>query len=153
MRPTCGPDRRVPLPYRDHVDDRTTPSCRQPLALHSPQRLVPEVSTVLLVARPEPVPLATDEDGVVRAAESRVTLDALVHAFDAGATAEEIAQQYPSVSLDDVYAVVTYYLRQRSQVEDYLKTRDAESEQTRRDNESRHDPAGIRERLLARRHA
>lgn len=107
---------------------------------------------MLLDARPEPVPLATDEDGVVRVADSRVTLDALVHAFDAGATAEEIAQQYPSVSLDDVYAIVTYYLRQRAEVEDYLETRRAESEQTRRDNESRHDPAGIRERLLARRH-
>ena len=86
-------------------------------------------------------------------AGARVSLDSIAHAFNAGATAEEITQQYLSVSLDDMYAVLTFYLRQRSQVEDYLQRRRAESEQTRRDNEWRHDPAGVRERLLARRGA
>ena len=59
----------------------------------------------------ERVPIHTDADGVVRVAGTRVTLDTIVAAFDAGATAEEIAQQYPSVGLADVYSVITYYLR------------------------------------------
>jgi hypothetical protein len=42
----------------------------------------------------ERVPIHTDADGVVRIAGTRVTLDTIVAAFDAGATAEEIAQQY-----------------------------------------------------------
>ena len=41
----------------------------------------------------ERVPIHTDADGVVRVAGTRVTLDTIVAAFDAGATAEEIAQQ------------------------------------------------------------
>ena len=40
----------------------------------------------------EPVPIHTDADGIVRVAGTRVTLDTIVAAFDAGATAEEIAQ-------------------------------------------------------------
>jgi uncharacterized protein (DUF433 family) len=42
----------------------------------------------------------------------------MVAAFDAGGTAEEIAQQYPSVTLADIYwvIVIAYYLRHQSQV-------------------------------------
>lgn len=42
----------------------------------------------------ERVPIHTDADGVVRVAGTRVTLDTIVGAFDTGATAEDIAQQY-----------------------------------------------------------
>jgi uncharacterized protein (DUF433 family) len=55
----------------------------------------------------ERVPIHTDADGVVRVAGTRVTLDTIVAAFDAGASAEEIAQQYSSVPLPDVYSVIT----------------------------------------------
>jgi Protein of unknown function (DUF433) len=47
----------------------------------------------------EPVPVATDVDGVVRVGGTRVTLDTIVAAFHDGATPEEIAQQYPSFIL------------------------------------------------------
>jgi uncharacterized protein DUF433 len=47
----------------------------------------------------------------------------MVAAFDAGATAEEIAQQYPSVALADVYSVITYYLRHQFDVYAYLQKR------------------------------
>lgn len=100
---------------------------------------------------PEPVPLLTDAQGVVRVGSSRVTLTSVVSAFRAGATAEQIAQQYPSVQLADVYAVVTYYLRHHVEVDAYLRTHEAEEDAVRTVNESRFDPTGIRERLLARR--
>ena len=45
----------------------------------------------------EPIPLTVDSDGVIRVAGTRVTLDSVVLAFLDGATAEEIAQQYPSI--------------------------------------------------------
>lgn len=100
---------------------------------------------------PEPVPLMTDRDGVVRVGSTRVTLDTVVAAFSTGATAEEIAQQYPSVDLVDIYAVVTYYLRHRNEVDRYLRDRELLAAEVRADNEARFDPVGIRERLLARR--
>jgi len=61
-----------------------------------------------------PVPLTTDEDGIVRVAGTRVSLDTVVYAFNQGASAEEILQQYPSLALRDIYATITYYLQHRS---------------------------------------
>jgi hypothetical protein len=86
-------------------------------------------------------------------AGTRVTLDTVVQAFDQGATPEEIAQQYPSLSLADIYAVISYYLRNRSEVSDYLLARAEQAREIRRENEARYEAQGIRERLLARRAA
>ncbi len=97
----------------------------------------------------ERIPLKTDPDGVVRVDGTRVTLDTIVQAFGEGATAEEIVQQYSSLNLADVYAVITYYLRQRLEVEAYLRQRRELADQIRRQNEARFDPQGVRERLLA----
>ena len=66
-------------------------------------------------------------------------------------TAEEIVQQYPSVELADVYQVIGYYLRHRSDVEGYLAERRACAESVRQENEARFDPQGVRDRLLSRR--
>lgn len=106
--------------------------------------MLPEVA-------PEPVPLLADADGVARVGGTRVTLDTVVAAFRTGATAEEIAQQYPSVELVDVYAVLTYYLRHKREVDEYLRARENQAAQLRAANEERFDPVGIRDRLLARR--
>ncbi len=98
----------------------------------------------------ETVPLTTDTDGVIRVGKTRVTLDTIVAAFSEGATAEEIAQQYPSVLLADIYTVIGYYLRRRTNIEAYLRQRQQQAAEMRRQNETRSDPVGIRERLLAR---
>jgi hypothetical protein len=45
----------------------------------------------------ETIPLETGADGVLRNSKTRVTLDTIIAAFSEGATAEEIAQQYPSL--------------------------------------------------------
>ena len=99
----------------------------------------------------ESIPIETDKDGVARIGGTRVTLDTVVGAFKDGATAEEIAQRYPSLDLADVYAVITYYLRQQDTVKAYLRERQQRAEQVRQENEARFDPQGIRARLLARR--
>ncbi len=99
----------------------------------------------------ERVPIHTDADGVIRVGGTRATLDTVVAAFDAGATAEEIVQQYPSVALADVYSVIGYYLRHPPEVRAYLTQRQRQSVEVRQQNEGRFDPSGIRERLLARR--
>lgn len=98
-----------------------------------------------------PMPLRTDADGVVRIGKTRVTLDTVVTAFLDGATPEEIAQQYPTLDLADIYQVIGYYLHHRQEVTTYLEQRQAEADRVRQDTESRLAPAGIRERLLARR--
>jgi uncharacterized protein (DUF433 family) len=104
-----------------------------------------------LPLRAEPIPIQLDRDGVAHIANTRVTLDTVVIAFRQGATAEEIAQQYPTLSLADVYAVITYYLREQPDVDAYIAARQEAAASVRRLNEARFDPAGIRERLLSRR--
>jgi uncharacterized protein (DUF433 family) len=99
----------------------------------------------------ERVPIHTDADGVVRVAGTRVTLDTIVEAFDAGATAEEIAQQYSSLPLVDVYSVITYYLRHKHDVDAYLTKREEQAGRVREEVERRFPSTGLRERLLARR--
>lgn len=99
----------------------------------------------------ETLPLGSDPDGVVRVGRTRVTLDTVVAAFNEGATAEEIAQQYPSLALADVYSVIGYYLRHRSEADAYLGYRAQRAAQVRVENEARFDPSGVRDRLLARR--
>src|SRR5262249_31390341 len=100
----------------------------------------------LLVAE-EPMPLITDADGVVRVGGTRVTLDTLVAAFQEGATAEAIAEQYPSLSLADVYTAIGYYLRHRTEVDAYLGRRRQHAAQVRQENEAKFNPVGIRDRL------
>jgi uncharacterized protein (DUF433 family) len=99
----------------------------------------------------DPVPLKIDNDGVIRVADTRITLDVVVGAFLDGATAEEIAQQYPVLELADIYAIIGYYLRRRSEVDIYVKQRQKAAQKIRKQNESRFPPQGIRARLLARR--
>ena len=104
-----------------------------------------------LSIKTEPIPLQVHVDGVVRVGGTRVTLDTVVTAFNEGATAEEITQQYPSLHLADVYAVIGYYLTRRQDVETYLRRRKRLADTLREQNESRFDARGVRERLLARR--
>jgi uncharacterized protein (DUF433 family) len=107
--------------------------------------------SILLAA--EPVPLGRDADGVIRVGGTRVTLDTVVDAYLSGATADAIAEQYPSLSTADVYTTLGYYLRHRNEVDAYLSDRRAQADRLRQENERRADPAGVRARLLARRPA
>jgi uncharacterized protein (DUF433 family) len=99
----------------------------------------------------EPIPLVFSPDGLMRVRGTRVTLETVWTAFAEGATAEEIAQRYPSISLADVYQVIGYCLRHSSELETYLARRRQQTSEIKTANESRWPPVGIRDRLLARR--
>ncbi|MBI4602206.1 MAG: DUF433 domain-containing protein [Planctomycetes bacterium] len=104
-----------------------------------------------LVIDSQPVPLRTDADGVVRVGKTRVTLDTVVGAFNDGGTPEEIAQQFDALTLPEIYAVITYYLRRKAEVDVYLGEGKAQAARVRVESERKHPSKGIRERLLARR--
>jgi uncharacterized protein (DUF433 family) len=99
------------------------------------------------------VPLMVTEHGTIRVKGSRVSLDSIVHHFNLGATAEQIAQSFPSLSLGDIYAAIAYYLAHREAVEEYLKQQEAEADDLQQLMES--DPkyqkstAELRSRILA----
>ncbi len=98
----------------------------------------------------EPIPLSTAEDGVIRIAGTRVTLDTVIDTFLTGASPEEMAQDFPVLRLDDVYAVLTYYLRHRDEVDAYLRKRRSRAAVLRREIETHSAQTGLRDRLLAR---
>src|SRR5689334_23029919 len=97
------------------------------------------------------MPLQIDADGVMHVGETRVTLDTVIAIFEQGATAEEIAQRFPTLDLADVYFAIGYYLRHRGEVDHYLNERQSRADQVRVQNMARFNQQGLRERLLARR--
>lgn len=97
------------------------------------------------------VPLRQDEGGAIRVGETRVLLEIVIYAFLRGQTPEDIVQSYSSLKLDDVYAVITYYLQNRAEVDAYLQQVQTESAQIRAMIEASQPPIQqIRERLLKR---
>ena len=100
------------------------------------------------------LPLRLTEDGTIRIAASRVSLDLVVHHYKLGASAEQIAQKFQGLDLANVYAAIAYYLSHRESVEEYLQKQEAEADELQRKIES--DPqyqkhsAELRERILAR---
>jgi uncharacterized protein (DUF433 family) len=96
-------------------------------------------------------PLESTEGGAVwRIAGTRIPLDTVVNGYLDGATAEEIAQAYPTLRLADVYAVIAHYLQNREAVEQYLAERRSAAQAVRHQVESRLAETGLRRRLLTR---
>ena len=98
--------------------------------------------------------LSRTPQGTWRIAGTRVSLDSVIHAFWEGATPEEICQDFPSLSLAQVYSVIAYYLTHRNTVDAYLQEQQQAAEKLRQELKARHGDflADLRQRLLARRH-
>ena len=100
------------------------------------------------------LPLRLTEDGTIRIAGSRVSLDSVVHHYKLGASAEQIAQKFPALDLADVYAAIAYYLNHEEAIEEYLRQQEAKGDEVQKKIES--DPlsqkksAELRARVLAR---
>jgi uncharacterized protein (DUF433 family) len=94
--------------------------------------------------------LEEDADGTIRVENTRVTLDTVVLSFREGATAEEIVESFPAISLASVYAAIAFYLQNRAEIDAYLKRREGDAERLRMAIESRPEAKEFRERLLAR---
>lgn len=84
----------------------------------------------------EAIPLITDEAGVMRVSGTRIPLEILAAAWQAGETPEQIVDQHPALKLADVYAVIAWMLRHPAVVKVYLARGGAETAELRR-----HSPA------------
>jgi len=100
------------------------------------------------------IPLVVTEQGTIRIKGSRVSLDSIVHHFKLGATAEQIIQSFPSLSLSDVYSSIAYYLTHRQEVETYLEQQKVAADNLQNQLESNPDYqaeiAELRSRMLDR---
>ena len=106
-----------------------------------------------LALTPPPLPLAPDDHGVVRVAGTRVTLDTIIGAYKQGRSAEELAQDYPTVPKSAIYATIAYYLSAQEDVDAYLRARTDQAAKVRAEVEQWSPSTGLRQRLLERRKA
>jgi uncharacterized protein (DUF433 family) len=107
----------------------------------------------MLTITSQPVPLSANEHGVFRITGTRVSLDSVIAAFDLGATPEQIVHKFPTLKLDDVYAVIAYYLRHQDEVRAYLAKQRQEAEVFRKEHDDIFPPQkDLRQRLMERRH-
>lgn len=98
----------------------------------------------------EVIPIYTDQDGRMRVSGTRVLLDLIVYAYHQGETPEHIVQMYTTLTLDQVYLAIGYYLRHREAVDVYIRQMDNQADQLRQEWESVHPPNLTRAELLAR---
>ncbi len=99
------------------------------------------------------VPLAIVEGGAIRITGSRVSLDVIIHHYQQRESPEEIQEAFPTLKLADIYAVISYYLNHREEVEEYLRQQEIKAEELRQKIESSPfhvNRQGLRERLMAR---
>lgn len=87
----------------------------------------------------------------MRVGETHVMLDSIVAAFQLGYSAETIRQQYPSLSLEEVYGAITYYLSHADEVQAYLNRQENVWLQERDRIEAQ--PSAVVQRLRATQHA
>ena len=89
-----------------------------------------------------------DEHGVLRAGNTRVMLDSVVAGFTQGHSAETIQQQYPSLSLEEVYGAIAWYLAHGDEASQYLTRQHAAWSAGREEAAKRPSPVVQRLRAL-----
>ena len=89
-----------------------------------------------------------DEHGVMRVGTTRVMLDSLMAGFAQGHSPETLQQQFPALSLEEVYGAITYYLSHRGDVQTYLKRQEALWKALRAEAEKQASPVVKRLRAL-----
>jgi uncharacterized protein (DUF433 family) len=95
-------------------------------------------------------PIREDEHGVLRIGVTRVSLDSIVSAYQNGATAEQIADDFPTLDLADIHIAIGLYLRHPNEVAEYLIAQEQRAGEVRQQIAPIVAQDGIRQRLLAR---
>ncbi len=90
----------------------------------------------------------------IRVRGSRIGIETILFDYlHQGMTPEEIAIRYPTLTIEQIYATLTYYWRNQTQVDDYLSARGKQAKQIQ--DEQNHNPSPAVKRLfeiLQRRH-
>ncbi|WNZ48265.1 DUF433 domain-containing protein [Leptolyngbya boryana CZ1] len=64
---------------------------------------------------------------------TRISLDSIVYAFLDGESPESIAQNFPLLSLEQVYGAIAFYLANRKLIDAYLEAGEVEFQQLQQD--------------------
>lgn len=100
---------------------------------------------------PEAPPLRVDPDGSIRLGASQVLFEVVIGAYLRGDSPEEIAEDYPTATLGDVYGAIAYYHRHRTESLAYLAWSSAEGDRLAGEVRTQQgSPPALKERLSAR---
>ncbi len=78
----------------------------------------------------------------IRLRGHRIGIETILFDYlELGLFAEDVAVRYPSLSLEEVYATLTFYWRNREQMDTYLRTVNKEMEAQRQEQELHPSPA------------
>jgi uncharacterized protein (DUF433 family) len=89
---------------------------------------------------PVGVPLYVDQHGKIRVRGTRVLLELVIQAFRSGDTPEAIVDNYPTLSLADVYAILSWYLLHTDEADSYVKAAEDAVNQIQDEVESGYSP-------------
>src|SRR5882724_24417 len=89
--------------------------------------------------------IRSDEHGVKRVADTRISLDSVIIGFQQGQSPEEIQRNFPTLTLEQVYGTVAYYLGHRPEIDQYLVGQRATWDRLR--SEAEENPSAALERL------
>lgn len=67
-----------------------------------------------------------ERNGGYYIAGSRVSLDSIVYAFRGGESPETIRQNFPSLTLEEIYGAIAFYLGHQAEVEANIRSGEAE---------------------------
>ena len=84
----------------------------------------------------------------IRIKGTRVGIETVLDDYLSGTSPEEIAARYRSLTLEQVYATITYYFRHREMVDEYLARWRAQAEKSWQEQQRSPSPAVRRLREL-----
>jgi len=84
----------------------------------------------------------------IRLKGHRVGLEHIVERYNDGYSAEMIVHELPSLSLEQVYAAITYYLHNKARIEEYMAAIERFVEEQVQQQAANPSPASLRMRKL-----
>lgn len=84
-----------------------------------------------LTIAPQPVPLTENEHGDIRVTGTRIGLEDIIEDYHKGRSPEEMVLAYSTLKLRDVYAVISYYLQNKAEVDAYVQEQYRRADETR----------------------
>ena len=82
----------------------------------------------------------------IRVKGTRVGIETVMRAFSNRHSPETIQQAYPTLTLEQVYAIITYYLHNRSELDEYVRRLDEWARQQPA-KQQENDPPEVIQRL------
>jgi len=79
-------------------------------------------------------------EGSWRLVNSRVSLDSVIHAWWDGKSPESIVEEFPTLSSEQVYGAIAFYLHNKTELKEYFGLQELKWKQLQEENECKSSP-------------